>query len=211
MSSTASKPNSPSKEPLMARPTEDPFYTIRDEVRSLAENIKVRHEKFQDEVRNCDTSSNLSFKELRKGLVKDVRSVDKKLKGLRDAVDVIEKNRNKFAHISNAELSSRQKFVSDMSGLLSEVKSGMDSEFVRRKMDEDENKARRAGGTNRETLGFGMRSSEAAGAREKENDRFIQDQRQYVERGVKDQDQQLGALGSAVDRLGEMSRGVNQV
>jgi hypothetical protein len=189
---------------------EDPFYTIRDEVRSLAENVKVRHEKFQDEVRNCDTSSNLAFKELRKGLVKDVRSVDKKLKGLRDAVDVIEKNRNKFVHISNAELDSRQKFVSDMSALLSEVKSGMDSQFVRQKMDEDENKARRAVDTKRETIGFGMRGSETA-TREKENDRFIQDQRQYVERGVQEQDQQLGALGSAVDRLGEMSKGVNQV
>ena len=79
---------------MSSKPTEDPFYTIREyvltliqefvdqlavcyisffticsEVRSQADQVKVRHERFQDLVRSVDTSSNVEFKDLRKGII----------------------------------------------------------------------------------------------------------------------------------------------
>ena len=44
-------------------------------------------------------------------MVKDVRVVDRKLKGLKEAVEVVEKNRSKFPHIKDVELQSRKQFV----------------------------------------------------------------------------------------------------
>jgi CRISPR/Cas system CMR-associated protein Cmr1 (group 7 of RAMP superfamily) len=83
---------------------------LYSEVKLQSDQLKVRHEKFQDMVRNVDTSTNPEFLELRKSmnsfsffiltvaiilihnfldLVKDVRVVDRKLKGLKEAVEVV--------------------------------------------------------------------------------------------------------------------------
>ena len=115
----------------------DPFYTVRDNVNNQVEKIKVRHEQFLGLVKTVDTSSSAEFKELRKGLVKDVRKADRDLGGLKGAVEMIEKNRLKFPHIKDAELSQRKKFVDEMQVVLNDVKSGMESAVVRRKMEDD--------------------------------------------------------------------------
>lgn len=83
-------------------------------MKGKAEQLKVRHEKFQDLVKNVDTSSNQEFMELRKGLVGDVRSIDRKLKGLKEAVEVVEKNRSKFPLIKDSELDLRRQFISSV-------------------------------------------------------------------------------------------------
>lgn len=50
----------------------------------------MRHEKFQDLVFNVNTATNAEFKDLRKGLVKDVRTADRQVKELKTrAVDMV--------------------------------------------------------------------------------------------------------------------------
>lgn len=165
----------------------DPFYAVRDNVNSQVEKIKVRHEQFLGLVKSCDTSSSVEFKELRKGLVKDVRKADRDLGGLKGAVEMVEKNRLKFPHIKDAELAARKKFVDDMQIVLNDVKNGMESTTVRRKMEDDANKSRRVGLDE---------SSEAMHASvDRENNRFIADQRQLTKQTIQHQDIQLDALG----------------
>lgn len=82
---------------------------------NFIDKIIVRHQKFQDLVFNVNTASNAEFKDLRKGLVKDVRTADRQVKELKTrAVDMAERNRDKFQHISDHELNQRKKFVDDM-------------------------------------------------------------------------------------------------
>lgn len=181
----------------------DPFYTVRDNVNSQVEKIKVRHEQFLGLVKSIDTSSSAEFKELRKGLVKDVRKADRDLGGLKGAVEMIEKNRLKFPHIKDAELSQRKKFVDEMQVVLNDVKSGMESAAVRRKMEDDENKARRVAG------GFDPNSDAIHANIDRENNRFIADQRQLTKQTIQHQDVQLDHLGKAVDRLGQMGTDIN--
>ena len=45
------------------------FPGLNSEVRTQAEQIKIRHERFQDLVNTCDTYSSQEFKELRKGIL----------------------------------------------------------------------------------------------------------------------------------------------
>ena len=171
----------------------DPFYAVRDNVNSQVEKIKIRHEQFLGLVKSCDTSSNVEFKELRKGLVKDVRKADRDLGGLKGAVEMVEKNRLKFPHIKDAELAARKKFVDDMQIVLNDVKNGMESTTVRRKMEDDANKAHRVGLDE---------SSEAMHASvDRENNRFIADQRQLTKQTIQHQDVQLDALGGWVVAL----------
>ena len=76
-------------------------------VQSQIDKVRIKYDKFKDLVMNTDTSSNVEFKDLRKGLydpltanlfswnpyslvlVKDLRAVDKDLKGLREAVEMV--------------------------------------------------------------------------------------------------------------------------
>jgi uncharacterized protein (DUF342 family) len=75
--------------------------------------IKVRYEKFLDMVKTVDTSTNTEFKDLSKSLTKDLRNTEKNVKDLKEAVSQVEKNRDKFPLIKDAELSVRKKFVDD--------------------------------------------------------------------------------------------------
>jgi hypothetical protein len=83
---------------------------------------------------------------------------------------------------------------------INDVKGGMESPAVRRKMEDDENKAKR--GTNDENLG-------AVTNIEKENSKFIRGQQQIQKEQINQQDVQIGRLGEAVTRLDGIGRTIN--
>mmetsp|Transcript_23237 Transcript_23237/g.31819 ORF Transcript_23237/g.31819 Transcript_23237/m.31819 type:complete len:244 (+) Transcript_23237:44-775(+) len=175
----------------------DPFYGVKDTVKTQTERVQVKYEKLLAMVRSPD--SNSDFKESRKVLVKELRAVDKDIKELRKAVDMIDKNRQKFPHIKDAELNSRKQFVEESQRIVNEVKLGIESPAVRRRLEEEENKGKRE--TYEETT-----NALATNAVHQENSRFIKDQRQQVVEMHKMQDANLELLGKAVDNLGETGR-----
>ena len=65
------------------------------------------------------------------------------MKDLKGAVDMVDKNRAKFPHITDEELGNRKLFMDETQRSLNEVKSGMEAPAVRRKMEEDESRARK--------------------------------------------------------------------
>ena len=118
----------------------------------------------------------------------------------------VDKNREKFPHIKDAELSTRKRFVDETQRALNDVKSGMESPTVRRKLEDDENKSRRVGGSGMGSLGI---EDSRGGAAEKDNSRFIANQRLVTQQNIEQQDIHLEALGNAADRLGVMSGAIN--
>mmetsp|Transcript_19996 Transcript_19996/g.28727 ORF Transcript_19996/g.28727 Transcript_19996/m.28727 type:complete len:269 (-) Transcript_19996:171-977(-) len=179
---------------------DDPFYAVRDNVQTYVDRIKIRHEKFQDLVFNSNTANNSEFKDVRKGLIKDIRTADKQIKDLKGAVEMADRNRDKFQHISDSELGQRKKFVEEMSKEISDVRASMESPSVRRKLEDDENKAKRS--VHDESLG-------AVTGMERENTQFIRGQQQMTKDMIGQQDVQLDSLGQAVDRLGGMGKTIN--
>jgi hypothetical protein len=81
------------------------------------------------------------------------------------------------------------------------VKGGIDSPAVRRKIEDDENKARRDQGD----ASMNILQQRV----EKENDRFIADQKQQMKQVIEAQDQNLEHLDKGVTRLGEMAKDIN--
>ena len=176
-----------------ASAAEDPFYAVRENTQTFIDKIKVRHDKFQDLVFNVNTATNAEFKELRKGLIKDVRSADRQVKELKArAVDMAERNRDKFQHISDNELNQRKKFVNDMQRSIDEIKNAMDNDRVRRKIEDDEIRSKAA--QNDQALG-------AISSRQIDNTTFVNDQRNRTQQMISQQDQNIGTLETAVDRL----------
>lgn len=137
-------------------------------------------------------------------LVKDVRSADKDLKGLKEAVEMIEKNRAKFPQISEVELNSRRKFIDDSQNAITAVKNGINSKEVLRKIEDDERRSR--GGAPREH--YDEKSALSSQLYE-ENSQFIKNQKQQTIQMINRQDESLGILGDAVDRVGVMAKEIN--
>lgn len=191
----------------MSSQREDPFYTVRDNVSSQLERIRARYDQFEDLVHVVNTATDESFKELRRGLTKEIRNVEKDIKGLQVAIDMVDKNRTKFGHIKDSELASRKSFVSGAQDSLNYIKSGMESSAIRRKIDDDENRQRRLDGNGN---GTSMNPMSKGMSIEEENHSFIQDQRQQTQFAIREQDQALDDLGLAVDKLHVIGRGVNE-
>jgi hypothetical protein len=86
----------------------------------------------------------------------------------------------------------------------------MESPAIRRKLEEDENKNRRSGGGGGGITGNSSGYEDGRGnAIENDNSRFIANQRLTTQQNIDQQDIQLEALGSAVDRLGDMTGAIN--
>eukprot|EP00596_Hydrurales_sp_CCMP1899_P011069 CAMPEP_0119043490 /NCGR_PEP_ID=MMETSP1177-20130426/22759_1 /TAXON_ID=2985 /ORGANISM="Ochromonas sp, Strain CCMP1899" /LENGTH=135 /DNA_ID=CAMNT_0007011721 /DNA_START=385 /DNA_END=792 /DNA_ORIENTATION=- len=73
-------------------------------------------------------------------------------------------------------------------------------------MEDDENKAKNRGFDDASNALYKKPENEI----EKDNNRFIGEQRQVTKQTINQQDVQLDSLGNAVDRLGMIGRDVNQ-
>lgn len=180
--------------------SEDPYYEVRDGVKQQIDGIKTSHTRLQDMVRSADSSAT-QIKEVRRNLVMDIRAVDKDFKVLKASVGAIEKDRAHFANIKEAEFEARKAFVNEVSKTLKIVKAGVESEAVKRKMDEDASKAKySAANENYAALSAGI---------EKNNSRFIENQQLQAKEMINMQDEALEALGQGVDRLNDLGSAIN--
>ena len=179
---------------------EDPYFEVRDALKDRVDKIKSAHDRFQDLVRRPDSSA-AQIKELRRNLVVDIRAADKDFKVLKGSVASVEQNRAKYSAVKDAELETRKGFVNDVFKALKVVKAGVESDAVKRKMDEDASKAKRDGlDENYAALAAGI---------EKHNDKFIDSQQQHAKEMINLQDEALEALGQGVDRLNDMGTAIN--
>jgi len=179
---------------------DDPYYEVRDELTDKLDRIKGLHDRFQDLVRRADSSA-AAVKEMRRNLVMDIRAADKDFKVLKGSVISVEQNRAKYSTIKDAELSTRKAFVNDTSKVLKAVKAGVESDAVKRKIDEDSSRSKHQGmDENYAALAAGI---------EKNNSRFVETQQQQAKEMINLQDEALEALGQGVDRLNEMGTAIN--
>jgi hypothetical protein len=163
--------------------------------------LKDKADRFSDLLRNTDTSSNPEFTVLRKGILKDLRQVEKDVAGLRQAIDVVGKNRGKFPLITDTELTGRREFVSESSQSVGEIRSKIESQSVRDKMASDESRSKAAYGINN--------NNNTPENLQKENSRFIKNQVAEQQYMLKEQDNALDSLSGAIDRLDSLGREVN--
>jgi len=180
--------------------SQDPYFGVRDNVKAQCDKMKVKNKRFHDMLRSVNTASNLEFKDLRKALAKDVRGVEKQLRDLRGAIEMVENNRAKFPGISNPELGQRKVFVDDMTYIVTEIKKGMESQSVRQKLAKDETDARMAKQQSMKTSALPTDNT---------NEGFLRNQRQQTHQIIDQQDIALTDLGASVDRLGDMGRVIN--
>lgn len=141
------------------------------------------------------------MKDAKKQLKRHIKNAESTLRDVQTTVQVVEKDRDKFAHIGNAQLYERKSLVNTSQDRLTRAKEELMSDSVKLKLLADErNKAIRRSGDG--LLG-------AKTDRERENTSFIMDNQAQTSLLMQHQDDTLDELGEVVIRVGEMAGNIH--
>eukprot|EP00615_Pteridomonas_danica_P007056 CAMPEP_0114350954 /NCGR_PEP_ID=MMETSP0101-20121206/16800_1 /TAXON_ID=38822 ORGANISM="Pteridomonas danica, Strain PT" /NCGR_SAMPLE_ID=MMETSP0101 /ASSEMBLY_ACC=CAM_ASM_000211 /LENGTH=228 /DNA_ID=CAMNT_0001490547 /DNA_START=70 /DNA_END=753 /DNA_ORIENTATION=- len=185
----------------MASSAGDPFYVVKDELSEKVAALKNRSKTFKRLLETTNTAKDPEFKECRRAFTRELKSSEKQMRDLTLTVDLVLKDRAQFAHIDDYELDERSKYISETKEVLAEISLTLKGEEVKRKMVADE----RTELENRPASNLGATNSEAM-----ENTHFIHDKQAEARMIMREQDEDLVELGQGVDRLQELSSGINQ-
>lgn len=150
-----------------------------------------------------DTAVNThEYKDSKKSLKRHLKNAESTLKDVQTTVQVVENDREKFAHIDDAQLFERQSLVNTSRESIVKAKDEIHSQAVKQKLLEDErNKAVRRSGDGL----LGARTDA-----ERKNTSYILDNQAQTSLLMEQQDETLDELGEAVSRVGEMAEGISE-
>ena len=142
------------------------------------------------------------YRDAKKQLKRHLKNAESTLKDVQTTVQVVEKDRDKFSHIDDAQLFERQSMVNTSRERISKAKDEIGSQSVKLKLLEDErNKAVRRSGDGL----LGARNDQ-----QRQNTSFILDSQAQTSLLMEQQDETLDELGEAVLRVGEMAEGISE-
>lgn len=186
----------------------DPFHFVRDDLSRRIDEARIKYDNWTYALTNTNTAKNGSFKSdtaalktMIEGLLNDVRL-------LGGTLTAVEADRTRFAHISEAELETRRRYIQEQTDLLTRWKNEMSSSRTRGKIDRDARELlhRRPGGRG----GAGGAGAGGDGSRfTAANEDFLNEQAQRQEMMKKEADSHLDLIGTSVSHLGVMARTIN--
>ena len=94
------------RSPLLS--AQDPFYAVRDALEGEVRTLRVKFDGWKGLLHSVDTSADIGFKMRHDEVKRDVAKVGDLLRKVRASVENVERNRSKFSHIDERELSSRK-------------------------------------------------------------------------------------------------------
>lgn len=183
---------------------DDPYYVFKDDLLRKLGAIDDCLASYKRVVMSTDTAVNTyEVKEMKKQLKRHIKHAESTLKDLETTIRLVERQRQKFSNINDAELYERQSFVSSSQTRISSAKQSMNSEEFKDKIADDERRlaVRRAGG--------GQNNSNQT-EREKENTAFLVDQSTQSQLMLRQQDETLDDLDDAVVRVSNMADGIHE-
>eukprot|EP00429_Kryptoperidinium_foliaceum_P000192 CAMPEP_0176019434 /NCGR_PEP_ID=MMETSP0120_2-20121206/9388_1 /TAXON_ID=160619 /ORGANISM="Kryptoperidinium foliaceum, Strain CCMP 1326" /LENGTH=285 /DNA_ID=CAMNT_0017352509 /DNA_START=293 /DNA_END=1147 /DNA_ORIENTATION=+ len=181
----------------------DPYFVFRSDLQKKLELVDEALADFLRIVNETDTAVNThEFKDAKKKLKRQLKNAESTLKDVHTTVQVVEKDRDKFSHIDDAQLYERQSLVNTSRERIQKAKDEINSEGVKLKLLEDErNKAVRRSGDGL----LGARNDD-----QRRNTAFVLDNQAQTSLLMNQQDETLDELGEAVTRVGEMAGGISE-
>eukprot|EP01138_Halocafeteria_seosinensis_P010687 gb/GECG01010914.1/.p1 GENE.gb/GECG01010914.1/~~gb/GECG01010914.1/.p1 ORF type:complete len:217 (+),score=30.05 gb/GECG01010914.1/:1-651(+) len=129
-------------QPLMSSSGSDPFYAFRDALKDAVNKLELSREKWRNLLENTNTAESTAFQTTHSELLNSVKQVEQDIRNIKKTVKHVERNRNQFPHIDDAELSSRKEFISQTEKTVQEIKDEINSRKTKGKMHSDERKVR---------------------------------------------------------------------
>ena len=210
---------------------DDPFHMFRSDLVQKLAAVRDGLDGYLAVVRDTDTAANAhGVREAKRTLKRRVKLSESTLGDLETTVRVVERGREKFPHIRDAELADRRRFVDDAKDAIATSKMSMQSEEVRRKIASDERammerRSGGGGGDNRSNGGSagGGHPSSANGSSSSATRRYgygngsggdaesgIDPERSETLLMMRRQDETLDDLDMAVTRVSYMAETINE-
>ncbi|KAL9189259.1 hypothetical protein ACHAXT_011749 [Thalassiosira profunda] len=118
---------------------DDPFHMFRSDLARKLSSVDEGLDSYLTVVRTTDTAVNAhAVKEAKKQLKRHLKHAESTLSDLETTVRVVERQREKFPHIHDAELGERRRFVDDSKDRIAGAKGAMQGDEVRQKLMRDE-------------------------------------------------------------------------
>ncbi|CAE7937256.1 ppp1cc-b [Symbiodinium necroappetens] len=186
----------------MLSASSDPYYVAREEVAKAMQKLQGLFPEWRRLLQTENTARSERFKELHSELAGELEQLSLDLDDIHATISMVEGNRGTF-QISDAELASRRRFVTESRQTLEQLQKDMRGPQTRAKLESDQK---------------ALLSSAASSARAREerqsravqdNQAFLDRQRQQQAQLMARQDEDLTELSLSAQRLGNTAQILN--
>lgn len=205
---------------------DDPFYLFRSDLTKKISSVDTELNNYLNIVQTTDTAVNThQIKETKKQLKRHIKHAESTLNDLETTVRVVDKQRHKFPHINDIELTDRKEFVNEAKDRIATAKLDMISDVVRDKFVSDEralNERRRRDGGNGSSNGvssangtfanngYAKASSDIESGNSSTSTSANNPERAETVLMMQQQDETLDDLDLAVTRVGYMAETIHE-
>lgn len=186
----------------MLSTSSDPYYVAKEEVQAAIGKLRTMHGEWGLFLQSENTAKSQRFQELHAEICGELRQLGFDLQDISATISMVEENRAKF-RIDDSEIASRKGFVTSSRNSVREIQDSITGRQAQSKMEADK----------RQVLTNQASSSRAAeerkGRTNRNNQEFLDRQRQEQAQIVAQQDEALTELSASARRLGNTAQTIN--
>eukprot|EP00929_Paragymnodinium_shiwhaense_P121638 TRINITY_DN93960_c0_g1_i1.p1 TRINITY_DN93960_c0_g1~~TRINITY_DN93960_c0_g1_i1.p1 ORF type:complete len:250 (-),score=80.13 TRINITY_DN93960_c0_g1_i1:53-802(-) len=186
----------------MMSSTTDPYYVAKDDVQSAIKETQKMHKEWKKLLDSENTAKSRAFQELHANLAGELRQLDFDLKDITATISMVEGNRSRF-QIDDAEIGRRKAFVQESRAAVQAIQNDVTSPGTTAKIENDKRQLLARQEQDRRGNEDSRRQVE------RENDAFLQRQRQEQAQIIRQQDDALEELGKSAQRLNQVATTIN--
>jgi len=186
----------------MLSATTDPYYVAKDDVQSAIKEAQKMHKEWKKLLEAENTAKSRAFQDLHANLAGELRQLDFDLNDITATISMVEGNRAKF-QIDDAEIARRKGFVQESRATVKSIQDDVTGRAATSKIEND--KRQLLARQEQDRRG----NEDARKAAERENEAFLQRQRQEQQQIIRQQDDALDELGKSAQRLNQVATTIN--
>jgi hypothetical protein len=176
------------------------FILLFRELASRLGRTTTVFENWKDKLNNTDTSNDASFKKLHSDLARDLDALVKLVNHAENSVKVVERQRKRFSHISDNELTDRRRYVTATRQKVRNMKEMTTSPKTRQKIQQDKQK-KLFGGDSNGGVGGLYGNEQKRKTYSDDNNEFYDQQKSDQQQYRQQQDDMMDGMGASVEAL----------
>lgn len=180
----------------------DPYYVAKEEVAKAMDRLRGLHQDWKHLLQTEDTARSQRFQQMHQEITGELEQLGLDLDDIHATISMVEGNRNTF-QLSDAELQSRKRFVTDSRRTLEDLQKDVNGPQTRAKLENDKKALLSSAASSARTREERQRSAM------QENQAFLDRQRQQQTQLRAQQDEDLEMLSLSAQRLGNTAQIIN--
>uniref|UniRef100_A0A7S2MRE5 t-SNARE coiled-coil homology domain-containing protein n=1 Tax=Zooxanthella nutricula TaxID=1333877 RepID=A0A7S2MRE5_9DINO len=179
----------------------DPYYVAKEEIEATIVRVQEMHREWKQLFQRENTARHQRFQHLHAEICGDLRQLDFDLQDISETIRLVEVNRARF-QMDDAEIASRKGFANKGRATVKEIQDSVTGTATQAKLEADKRQVltSRDGGV----------SSSRQNQVSRDNDAFLDRERQHQQQIVKQQDETLDQIASSASRLQGAAASISQ-